>query len=82
MNREWIERAGTWLEDGQTGRAVFSFLVEIIGLDPDAVSAMRDTPVAAETLPIATRTLRREAEALSSLDLPELTRGVGDVPAR
>jgi pimeloyl-ACP methyl ester carboxylesterase len=76
VDREWIERAGAWLDDGQTGRAVVSFLVEIIGLDPEAVSAMRDTPIAAETLPIATRTLRREAEALSSLDLSDLTRGV------
>lgn len=76
VSREWIDRATTWLEDGQTGRALVSFLVEIVGLDPATVAAMRDTPVAGEALTITAATLSREAEALARLDLDELARPV------
>jgi pimeloyl-ACP methyl ester carboxylesterase len=78
VSREWLERASGWLEAGQAGRAVMSFLVEVIGLDPAEVTAMRDTPVAAESVSIAATTLRREAEALLALDVAEPR---GSVPA-
>jgi pimeloyl-ACP methyl ester carboxylesterase len=68
VSEEWVERASGWLENGQVGRAVVSFLVEIIGLDPAAVAALRDTPTAAESMAIAVTTLRREATALLALD--------------
>ena len=74
--REWIDRATAMVTAGQTGRAVASFLVEIIGLDPATITAMRDSPTARESIPIATATLAREAEALSSVDLTGLAHSV------
>lgn len=72
----WIDRVAAWLDEGQVGRAVVSFLVEVIGLDPDEVAAMRDSRVAAEALVVARATLLREARALAVLDEDELTAGV------
>lgn len=74
--REWIDRATAMITAGQTGRAVASFLVEIIGLDRATITAMRDSPTARESIPIAAATLAREAEALSSVDLTELAHSV------
>ena len=74
--REWIDRATAMVTAGQVGRAMASFLIEIIGLDQTTITAMRDSPIAHESILIATATLAREAEALSSVDLTELARGV------
>ncbi len=76
VSREWIDRVTAWVAAGQAGRAMRSFLVEIIGMDATMVTAMRDSPVAAESNPIATATMAREAEALLALDLADVTRGV------
>jgi len=40
----WPERVSTLVADGQTGRAVFTFLTEIIGLTPSEVEALCDAP--------------------------------------
>jgi pimeloyl-ACP methyl ester carboxylesterase len=74
--REWIDRATAMMTAGQVGRAMVSFLVEIIGLDQATITAMRDSPTARESIPIATTTLAREAEALASVDLTEVARSI------
>lgn len=74
--REWIDRITGWIAGGQVGRAVGSFLVEIIGLDQALVTALRETPMAAEAIQIAAVTMVREAQALAALDRAELVRAV------
>ncbi len=37
--------------NGQVGRAVFTFLTEIIGLTPSEVEALRDAPGGRDVLP-------------------------------
>jgi pimeloyl-ACP methyl ester carboxylesterase len=66
--REWRERASALVADGRPGRAMISFLTEIIGLTMAQVSQLRDTPGAQDVLPIVSATLPREAGALSSAD--------------
>lgn len=76
LSREWVERASARITDGQAGRALVEFLVEIIGLDPSAITALRDSPVAADAVEIFAATFRREGELLLELDLADLARGV------
>ena len=66
--REWRERASALVAEGQPGRAMISFLTEIIGLTMAQVSELRNTPGAQDVLPIVSATLPREAEALASAD--------------
>ena len=65
----WADRVGTMVAEGQLGRAVFSFLIEIIGLTRFDVEALRDAPGGRDVLPIAAATLPREALALGAVDL-------------
>jgi pimeloyl-ACP methyl ester carboxylesterase len=76
LSREWLERASARIAAGQASRALVEFLVEIIGLDRETITAMRDSPVAANAVEIFAATFRREGELLMSLDLADLTRGV------
>jgi len=69
---KWLERLNAFVAAGELGRAVGSFLVEVIGLPRDQVIAMRDTPMAYDPLPIMANTMPREADALSTVDLPAL----------
>jgi pimeloyl-ACP methyl ester carboxylesterase len=66
--REWRERASALVADGRPGRAMISFLTEIIGLTTAQVSELRNTPGAQDVLPIVSATLPREARALASAD--------------
>ncbi len=68
----WLERLHAFVAAGELGRAVGSFLIEVIGLPRDQVLAMRDAPMAYDPLPIMANTMPREAEALSTLDLSAL----------
>jgi pimeloyl-ACP methyl ester carboxylesterase len=65
----WADRVGAMVDEGQVGRAVFSFLIEIIGLTRSDVEALRDAPGGRDVLPIAAATLPREARALAAADL-------------
>jgi pimeloyl-ACP methyl ester carboxylesterase len=44
VSGDWPDRMAAMIAAGQVGRAVFSFLTEIIGLTPDEVAALRDAP--------------------------------------
>lgn len=73
----WLERVRGYLADGQAGRAVASFLVEIGGMTPAQVEELRSTPPGPDDYPaIAARTFVREGEALAALDLRALARRV------
>lgn len=69
---DWRARARDMIEAGQPGRAMFSFLTEIIGLSADEVDALRDAPRGYDVMPIVSATMPRESEALSTVDLPAL----------
>lgn len=65
----WVNRVSALIAEGQTGRAAFSFLTEIIGLSADQVQSLRDSPRSMDVLPIVAATIEREARALAEVDL-------------
>jgi pimeloyl-ACP methyl ester carboxylesterase len=69
---EWAARMTAMFARGQAGRAMVSFLTEIIGLTPAQVLQLRNTPRSYDVLRVAAATLPREAVALAGLDLPGL----------
>jgi pimeloyl-ACP methyl ester carboxylesterase len=76
---DWPQRVAAMVATGQVGRAVFSFLTEIIGLTPTEVEALRDASASSggpDVLPIAAATLPREARALAAAELPAAARQV------
>ncbi|RZU51364.1 pimeloyl-ACP methyl ester carboxylesterase [Krasilnikovia cinnamomea] len=73
---QWLERLHAFVAAGELGRAVGSFLIEIVGLPRDQVMAMRDTPMAYDPLPIMANTMPREGDALSTVDLATLAGAV------
>jgi pimeloyl-ACP methyl ester carboxylesterase len=64
---------------GQPGRAMMSFLTEIIGLSAEDIAALRDAPRGYDPMPIVSATMPRESQALGSADLKALAAGV-EVP--
>ena len=73
---DWVDRATTMMAAGEHGRAMASFLIEVIGLTPQTVANLRDTPIAEDSLDIVAATLTREARALTTLDLDHLAQHV------
>ena len=64
------------VSEGKTGRAMFSFITEVVGLTAEQFEEYRAVPGAQDVLPIVAATLPREAEALTSVDLSGLAAGV------
>ncbi len=64
------------ISDGEVGRAVVVFLTEIVGMPREQILAMRDSPVAAESVAIAESTFVREAGAITAMDIPALAPAV------
>ena len=56
----------------QPGRAMMSFLTEIIGLTEAQVSELRNAPRSYDVMPIASATMPREAQAIADTDLTAL----------
>jgi pimeloyl-ACP methyl ester carboxylesterase len=77
---EWRERMTAMVEAGQPGRAIMSFLFEIIALTSEQIEGLRNAPQSYDVMPIVTATLPREALALASVDLTALAEAV-TVPA-
>ena len=69
---QWRERMLPMITAGQPGRAMFSFLTEIIGLSAEEVAALRDAPRDYDVMPIVSATMPRESEALGLVDLAGL----------
>lgn len=72
----WADRMAAMVTAGQIGRAVFSFLTEVVGYTDEEVAALRDAPGGRDVLPVAAATLPREARALTTADLPAAARHV------
>ena len=77
----WPELAGRWrvtamIAAGQPGRAMMSFLTEIIGLTEAQVSELRNAPRSYDVMPIVSATMPREGQAIADADLPALAAGV------
>jgi len=70
--REWAERVTGLIADGKPGRAMFSFITEVVGLSAERFEEYRNAPGAYDVLPIVTATLPREAEALGNVDLARI----------
>jgi pimeloyl-ACP methyl ester carboxylesterase len=77
---EWLDRVQAMLAQGRVGRAMMSFLTEIIGLTEERIRELRDTPPLYNALAIMAATMPREAPALACADLPGLAAAVR-VPA-
>ncbi len=76
VTRDWIDRVTAMVVAGEHGRAMRSFLIEVVGLTPATVSSLRDSPLAQDALDIVAATLVREAEALITVDLDRLAERV------
>jgi len=76
---QWRERMLPMIEAGQPGRAMMTFLTEIIGLTAEEVAALRDAPRGYDVMPIVSATMPGESKALSDVDLKALAAGI-DVP--
>lgn len=69
---EWRQRIRSFIQSGNLGAAAMSFLVDVVGLTANQVLALKDTPGSEAALPIAARTLVREADAIADLDFAAL----------
>jgi pimeloyl-ACP methyl ester carboxylesterase len=74
--REWVDRAVAMIDAGQPGRAMLSFLTEVIRLTVEQIEELRRSPAAQDVLPIVSATLPREAQALATVDLLTLAGAV------
>jgi pimeloyl-ACP methyl ester carboxylesterase len=72
VSAEWLARVTAWIAEGNPGRAMFSFLTEIVGLTPTQFAELRAAPGAEDVLPIASATMAREARALQNVSLDKL----------
>jgi pimeloyl-ACP methyl ester carboxylesterase len=59
----WLEKVEGLIAAGKPGRAMVSFLVDVVGLSREQVVAMRDTPVASDAVRIVSTTMSRGAGA-------------------
>jgi pimeloyl-ACP methyl ester carboxylesterase len=73
---EWLERVTAFIAAGNPGRAMASFLVEIVGMSWAQVTAARDTPVAQDASRVVANTMAREGAALTTVDLTALAGAV------
>ena len=73
---DWYDRVCAMVAAGQAGRAMLSFLTEIIGLTAEQVEEARNSPGAQDVLPIVSATLQREGLALIQVDLLATARTV------
>jgi pimeloyl-ACP methyl ester carboxylesterase len=69
---ELVDRLTGLVEKGQAGKAMVSFLMEIIGLTAEEVDALRDSPLGYDILAVLMATLPREGRSLLGLDLATL----------
>ena len=69
VSPDFVERLDALVVEGRSGKAMVSFLVEIIGLTTEEVEDLRRTPPAYDILSVLSRTLPREARALLGVDV-------------
>jgi pimeloyl-ACP methyl ester carboxylesterase len=66
---QWRQHVGTMISEGKTGRAMVSFLTEVVGLSDEQVEALKTAPRAYDVMSLVTTTMPREAAAIASADL-------------
>jgi len=69
---EWREKLTALVAAGKPGRAMMSFLTEIIGLTGEQIDGLRNAPLGYDIMPIVSATLPREAMALAGVNLRAL----------
>lgn len=72
VSADWVDRMSSMVAEGRAGRAMVSFLMEIIGLSSADVDVLRATPPAYDILGVLSDTLPREGLALLTVDVPEV----------
>jgi hypothetical protein len=72
VSEEWIDRVTALIAAGQRGRAMFSFVTDIVGLTAEQFEEYRAAPGAHDILPIVSATMGREARSLLNVDLDAL----------
>jgi pimeloyl-ACP methyl ester carboxylesterase len=78
VSPDWVARASGMATRGQAGRAMFSFLTEIMGLTPSQVTDLAARPSSYDVLAIVAKTLPLEAAALLATDLTRTARAVNN----
>jgi len=76
VSAEWVNQMTALIANGNPGRAMFSFLTDIIGLSTEQFEQLKSTPGASDVLAIVTVTMAREASALLHVDLASFARSV------
>ena len=76
---EWRARMLPMIAAGQPGRAMMSFLTEIIGLSAEEIAVLRDAPRSYDVMAIVSATMPRESQGLGTVNLEALAVKV-DVP--
>jgi pimeloyl-ACP methyl ester carboxylesterase len=74
VSAEWVERVTELVAEGKPGRAMMSFLTEVLGLSAPQVEALRAAPGAGDVLRVVSATMPREASALMQVDLLDAAR--------
>jgi pimeloyl-ACP methyl ester carboxylesterase len=69
VSPEWVDRMTAMVAEGRPGRAMESFLKEIIGLSSQEVDDLKRAPVPYDILSVLSATLPREGTALLTVDL-------------
>ena len=69
---DWAERVRVMIANAQIGRAMVTFLGEIIGYNADEIEALKTAPRAFDVLRTVEATMPREAVALTTVDLAAL----------
>ncbi|SOD74794.1 pimeloyl-ACP methyl ester carboxylesterase [Jatrophihabitans sp. GAS493] len=77
----WVEAITQYVDDGQAGRAMMTFLTQIIDLTPEQLDAMRRSDAEPDWEQIVLKTMPREAAALLRFD-PATLGGAVQVPTR
>jgi len=72
VSPDWVDRVSSLVAEGKPGRAMVSFLMEIIGLTSSEVDELKAAPPAYDILGVLADTLPREGKALLAVDVPAL----------
>jgi len=72
VSADWVDRLSSMVAEGSVGRAMVSFLMEIIGLSSAEVEELKATPPDYDILGVLAATLPREGKALLSVDVPAI----------
>jgi pimeloyl-ACP methyl ester carboxylesterase len=73
---EFVDRLTALVDEGRTGKAMVSFLSEIIGLTGEEIDALKNAPQTYDILSVLAATLPREGRALLGVDVATLAGGV------